>query len=81
MIAAALRDYLPLDDLVNIVLVCLAVAVVAPTAVAVSVLGLERRSVASQRNRSGAAGTALVAAGVAVLVVLVAVGLVALSDR
>jgi hypothetical protein len=81
MVFAAFKDYLPLSDLVKILVTCLAVAVVAPSAVAVSVVGLDRRSEAVEQHRSSAAGTALVAAGVIVLAALIVVGLVVLSDR
>jgi hypothetical protein len=81
VIFAAFKDYLPLRDLVDILITCLLVAVVAPSAVAVSITGLDRRNQAIERHESSTAGTALVAAGVAVLVVLIVVGLYALSDK
>jgi hypothetical protein len=70
-VLAALSDYLPLADLAKIVVVCLAVAVVAPAAVSVAIAGLDRRS----RHTNDAAGTALVVLGVAVIAALIGAGL------
>ena len=70
----SLRDYLPLADLAKIVAVCLAVAVIAPAAVALAIAGLDRRS----RHAGDATGAALVVMGVAVLAALIGAGLYAL---
>lgn len=69
-------DYLPLPDLVKILVVALAVAVLAPSAASLAIVGLDRRE--SGRTT---AGTALMAVGVGVLLVLVAVGIFTLVDR
>ncbi len=69
-------DYLPLPDLVKILVVVLAVAVVAPSAASLAIVGLDRR----ESGRTGG-GTALMAVGVGVLLVLVAVGIFTLVDR
>lgn len=69
-------DYLPLPDLVKILVVALAVAVLAPSAASLAIVGLDRR----ESGRT-AAGTALMAVGVGVLLVLVAVGIFTLVDR
>jgi hypothetical protein len=75
---ASFGDYIPLDDLAKIVAVCLVVAVIAPTAVAVAVTGLDVRASRAEQHRSGVAGTALVVLGVAVLAALIAAGIYAL---
>jgi hypothetical protein len=76
MTILSLSDYLPLSDLVKILVVVLAIAVVAPSAASLAIVGLDRR----QSGRIGI-GNALMAAGVGVLLVLVAVGIFTLVDR
>ena len=79
MILGSLSDYLPLHDLVEILAVCLVVAVVAPSAVSISILGLDRRGRLSSTGRSSdVVGTALVALGVAMIAALIGLGLYAL---
>ena len=78
MTIAALRDYLPLADLGKIVVVSLVVAVVAPTAASVAIVGLDRREHATG-SRVGS--TALIVVGVAVMAALVAAGLYALTQK
>ena len=73
-VLASLSQYLPLADLVKIVVVCLVVAVVAPAAVSVAIAGLDRRS----RHANDATGTALVVVGIAVIAALIGAGLYAL---
>jgi len=75
MILGAFSDYLPLDDLVKILIACIVVAVIAPTAVSVAVLGLDMRD----KSRGHAQGTLLIGIGVLVLAALIAVGIYALS--
>jgi hypothetical protein len=75
MILGAFSDYLPLSDLVKIVIACIVVAVIAPTAVSVAVIGLDRR----EHNRGAAQGTVLIGVGVLVLAALIAIGIYALS--
>ena len=75
---ASLSDYLPLGDLAKIVIVCLLVAVVAPTAVSVAIAGLDIRERSAEGHQSGASGIALVVAGVAVICALIGAGLYAL---
>ena len=76
MTLLSFHDYLPLNDLVQILVVAVIVAVVAPSAVSVAIAGLDRRT-------SGDTGTgaAMVAAGAVVLVVLVGVGLYTLIEK
>jgi ABC-type Fe3+ transport system permease subunit len=81
VIFASFSEYLPLDDLVRILIACLVVAVVAPSSVAVAISGLDRRHRAAERDAGDAAGTALVVAGAAVLVALVLGGVYVLYDH
>jgi hypothetical protein len=76
MTLLSLHEYLPLSDLAKIVAVALVVALMAPAAVSVGIVGLDRR-------HSGAvgAGNAMVAAGVAVIVALVGIGIYALVHK
>ena len=71
---ASLQDYLPLDDLVKIVVVCLVVAVVAPSAVSLAIAGLDRRA----RHTGDVTGTVFVVLGVAAIAALIGAGLYAL---
>jgi hypothetical protein len=81
MIVAALKDYLPFHDLLEIVVVCMLVAVVAPSAVAVAIVGLDRRSSAAGRGESQVVGDALIVAGVVILAVLIGLGLYTLFEK
>ena len=54
---ASFSDYLPLGDLGKILVVCLAVAVVAPTSVSVAIIGLERRDKAEAAHSSPSPAT------------------------
>jgi hypothetical protein len=72
----SLGDYLPLSDLVKIVAVTLAIAVVAPSAASLAIVGLDRRSAGAVVR-----GNALIGVGSCVLVLLVAAGLYALINR
>jgi hypothetical protein len=80
-VIASFSDYLPFGDLVKILAVCLVVAAVAPTAVAVGIVGLDRRAQARQAHAGGAVGTALVLVGVGVLAALVGLGIYALVNH
>jgi hypothetical protein len=76
MILLSLSEYLPLSDLVKIVAVTLAVAVVAPSAASIAIVGLDRRSAGAVVR-----GNALVGIGAGALFLLVAAGLYALINR
>jgi hypothetical protein len=78
VILSSLSDYIPFGDLAKIVVVCLFVAVVAPSAVSISIVGLDRRAQATAGRSGTAAGTALIALGVAIIAALIALGLYAL---
>jgi hypothetical protein len=71
---ASFRDYLPVSDLFKIIVASLVVAVIAPSAVSLAIVGLDRRS----RHEGDATGTAFIALGVAVVAGLIAAGLYAL---
>jgi hypothetical protein len=74
-------QYLPLKDLLKILVVCLVVAVIAPTAVSVAIVGLDRRATAVESHRSTAMGDALILVGVAVIVALIATGIYTLFEH
>jgi hypothetical protein len=76
MTVLSFSTYLPLDDLSKILVVALMVAVIAPSAVSMAIVGLDRRE-----SQPGVSGTAMVAGGVAVLAALVALGLYALTQK
>ena len=76
MTMLSVNDYLPLAELVRILAVTLTVAVVAPSAASVAIVGLDRR-----HSGSTGVGNSLIALGAATLVLLVALGLYALVDR
>ena len=73
MILGSFSEYLPFNDLVKIVIACLAVAVIAPAAVSVAVVGRRDHRQAAGR------GIALMAVGIVVLVALIVIGLYALA--
>ena len=76
MTLLSLSTYLPAGDLAKIVMATLLVAVVAPSATAVAIAGLDRRDAGSVR-----AGNALVVLGAGILATLVGLGLYALINR
>ncbi len=78
MIVGSLSEYLPFDDLAKILVVCLVVAVIAPSAVSVGVIGLDRRAHAEESHESSASGVALIVVSVGVLAALIAIGIYAL---
>jgi hypothetical protein len=78
MIVGSLSEYLPFDDLAKILVVCLVVAVIAPSAVSVGIIGLDRRAQAEESHTSVASGVALVVVSVAVLAALIGIGIYAL---
>jgi hypothetical protein len=78
---ASFSEYLPLDDLLKILVVCLVVAVVAPSSVALAIAGIDRRTRAQSEHRSSAVGYAFLAVGVGVLVALIVAGIYLLINR
>jgi|tagenome__1003787_1003787.scaffolds.fasta_scaffold20414819_2 hypothetical protein len=78
MILASLHDYLPLNDLLKIVLVCAGVAVIAPAGAALVITGFEVQTAARGSGRSRVPGDVRIALGVAIIAALIFVGLYAL---
>jgi hypothetical protein len=81
MIFASLHDYLPLDDLVKILIVCVGVAVLAPSAAALVITGFETQANAHHAGQSRLAGDIRIALGVALVAAMVAAGLYTLINR
>jgi hypothetical protein len=81
VIVASFQDYVPLGDLARIVAVCLAVAVIAPSAAALVITGFEAQATASATRGSRLRGDIRIALGVAVIVTLVTLGILALIYR
>jgi hypothetical protein len=81
MIFASLHDYLPLDDLLKIVVACVVVAVAAPSAAALVITGFDAQAAAHGSGRSRVAGDLRIALGVAALAVLIVAGLYTLIEH
>jgi hypothetical protein len=69
-------EYLPLSDLAKILAVAVVVALMAPAAVSLGIVGLDRR----HTGHTGV-GTTFVVAGVGLLALLVGIGLYALVHK
>jgi hypothetical protein len=78
MTLAAFKDYLPLSDLAKIVVVALLVALIAPSAAAVSIAGLDRRA-RVHTHESSLAADGLILVGLVVLFGLAAAGIYTLA--
>jgi hypothetical protein len=78
---ANLDEYLPFDDLLKILVVCVSVAVIAPSAAALVITGFETQATARQAGGSRLAGDLRIGLGVAVMVAMIAVGLYALVNQ
>jgi hypothetical protein len=76
MTLLSLSSYLPAGDLARIMVAALVAAIIAPSAVAIGVVGLDRRE-----DGSLVLGSALVAVAAATLALLVLVGVYALIRR
>jgi hypothetical protein len=81
VIIAGFQTYLPLEDMLRIVAVCLTVAVAAPAAAALVITGFETHASAHESGRSRAPGDLRIALGVAIIAAMVIVGLYAMSDK
>jgi hypothetical protein len=79
MIFASLHDYLPLDDLLKIVVACLAVAVIAPSAAGLVITGFEQQSNAQRAGGTRLIGEARIAIGVAIIAGLIVLGILAVA--
>jgi hypothetical protein len=78
---ASLEEYLPLGDLLRILVVCVSVAVIAPSAAALVITGFEAQANAHQAGRNRLPGDLRIAIGVAVLAAMIAAGIYALAKR
>lgn len=76
MTLLSLSSYLPAGDLARIVAATLLAALVAPSAVAVGIAGLDRRD-----DGAVGLGNTLIAVAAATLAILVAIGIYALVQR
>jgi hypothetical protein len=81
VIFASLHDYLPLDDLLKIVVACVAVAVIAPSAAALVITGFDAQATAHSSGRSRVGGDLRIVLGVAVVAAMIAVGLYTLIEH
>lgn len=81
MIVASFQEYVPLGDLARIVAVCVGVAVIAPSAAALVITGFEAQANAHASGGSRLRGDLRIGLGVAVIVALVALGILALVYR
>lgn len=80
MTIASFEEYLPLGDLLRILVVCVGVAVVAPAAAALVITGFEAQADARHSGQKRLLGDLRIALGVLVLAGLIFVGLYALID-
>ena len=81
MIVASFQEYLPVEDLLKIVAVCIAVAVVAPAAAALVITGFEAQANAHHSGRTRALGDLRIALGVAIIAAMIIVGLYAMTSK
>jgi hypothetical protein len=79
VILASFQEYLPLDDLLKIVAVCIGVAVIAPCAAALVITGFEAQANAHAAGGKRLFGDLRIALGVLVLAALIGVGILALA--
>jgi hypothetical protein len=79
MIFASLHDYLPLDDLFKILIACLAVAVIAPSGAALVITGFEKQADAHRAGGSRTGGDIRIVIGVAVILALIVLGILAVA--
>ena len=80
MIVAGFQEYLPVAELLRIVAVCAAVAIIAPSAAALVITGFEAQANARRAGRTRLPADFRIALGVAVLAALISAGLYALID-
>jgi hypothetical protein len=81
MIVASFQEYLPLDDLVKIVAVCVAVALIAPAAAALVITGFEAQASAHHSGRTRMYGDARIGLGVAIIAAMIVVGIYAMTNK
>jgi hypothetical protein len=81
MIVASFEEYVPLSDLVHIVIVCLGVAVIAPSAAALVITGFEAQANAQSSGQARLRGDIRIGLGIAIMAALVFAGIYALVNR
>lgn len=82
MILAAFQDYLPLSDFFKILIASAIAAVIAPCGMALVITGLGAQAAANARgDGTSAIAVMRIVVGVAALVGLIAVGIIALVDK
>jgi hypothetical protein len=80
-VIGSFQDYLPLNDLWKILVVCLAVAVVSPAAAALVIDGFEAQAKAQASGGGRNGGDLRIALGILILAALVAFGILALTSK
>jgi hypothetical protein len=80
-VIGSFQDYLPLNDLWKILVVCLAVAVVSPAAAALVIDGFEAQAKAQASGGGRTGGDLRIALGILILAALVAFGILALTSK
>jgi hypothetical protein len=79
---ASFQEYLPVDDLLKIVAVCVVVALVAPAAAALVITGFETQGGAhGAGGRSKLGGDARIAVGVLAIAAMIAAGIYAMANK
>jgi hypothetical protein len=78
---AGFQEYLPVEDLLKIIAVCVAVAVVAPSAAALVITGFEAQAGAHGDGRRRLNGDLRIAVGVVVIAVMIIAGIYAMTNK
>jgi hypothetical protein len=81
VIIASFQEYLPIADLLKIIAVCVAVAVVAPSAAALVITGFEAQSRSHSSGGGRGLGELRIALGVLIVAALIVVGIVAMTKK
>jgi DNA-binding PucR family transcriptional regulator len=81
VIAASFQEYVPLSDLAHIVVVCIGVAIIAPSAAALVITGFEAQAGAQASSQARLRGDIRIALGFAIMAALVVAGIYALVNR
>jgi hypothetical protein len=81
MIVASFQTYLPISDLLKIIAVCVAVAVVAPSAAALVITGFEAQASAHRTGGTRMAGDLRIALGGVLIAAMIVVGIVAMTKK
>jgi hypothetical protein len=81
VIIASFQEYLPVEDLLKIIAVCVAVAVIAPSAAALVITGFEAQSNSHRAGGGRGLGELRIALGVLIVAALIVVGIVAMTKK